>query len=167
MNGEGFFILRYYPVGIILRMEEVQIRPATEADMPAIHALVCELAIYERSPEAVVTNPTEYVRDFRAGRFECFVAEMSGRVVGMALYFIAYSTWKGSILYLEDLVVTEAHRRSGIGRRLFEAVLEEGRRRGCRLLKWQVLDWNEPAIAFYRRYGAIIETDWWNGKIFL
>ncbi len=148
-------------------MTEVRIRPATEADMPAVHALVYELAVYEKAPEEVITTPEEYRRDFQAGRFECFVAETSGRVVGMALYFMAYSTWKGKMLYLDDLVVTEAHRCSGIGRRLFEAVLEEGRRRGCRLVKWQVLDWNTPALAFYRRYDAIIETDWWNGKIFL
>ncbi len=148
-------------------MTEVRIRPATEADMPAVHALVYELAVYEKAPEAVVTTAEEYRRDYQAGRFECLVAEMSGQVLGMALYFMAYSTWKGKMLYLDDLVVTEAHRRGGIGRQLFEAVLEEGRRRGCRLVKWQVLDWNTPALAFYRRYDAIIETDWWNGKIFL
>jgi GNAT superfamily N-acetyltransferase len=80
---------------------------------------------------------------------------------------MAYSTWKGKMLYLEDLVVQEAYRGKGIGRRLFEAVLEEGRRRRCRLVKWQVLDWNEPAIAFYRTFGAVLETEWWNGKIIL
>lgn len=152
---------------IALKMSEIQIRPATEADMPAVHALVYELAVYEKSPEAVVTTPEEYARDFRDGRFECFVAEGPRGIVGMALFFLAYSTWKGPMLYLDDLVVTQDHRRSGVGRRLFEAVLEEGRRRGCRLVKWQVLDWNEPALAFYRKYNAIIETDWWNGKIFL
>ncbi len=135
--------------------------------MPAVYALVYELAVYEKAPEAVVTTPEEYVRDFREGRFSCLVAESSESIVGMALFFTAYSTWKGKMLYLDDLVVTESYRRSGIGARLFEAVLEEGRRHGCRLVKWQVLDWNKPALAFYRKYDAIIETDWWNGKIFL
>ncbi len=147
--------------------EDIRIRSATEADMSAVHALVYELAVYEKAPEAVVTTPTEYARDFREGRFECLVAETSNAIVGIALYFMGYSTWKGKMLYLDDLVVAEVYRRRGIGQRLFEAVLEEGRRRGCRLVKWQVLDWNEPALSFYRRYGAIIETDWWNGKIFL
>lgn len=135
--------------------------------MPAVHALVYELAVYERAPDAVITTPAEYARDFRDGRFDCIVAEGPEGIVGMALFYMAYSTWKGNMLYLDDLVVTESCRRSGVGSRLFEAVLEEGRRRRCRLVKWQVLDWNEPALAFYRKYDAIIETDWWNGKIFL
>ena len=92
---------------------------------------------------------------------------MEGRVVGMALYYMAYSTWRGKMLYLDDLVVSEPYRRYGIGQLLFDAVLDEGRRQGCRLLKWQVLDWNEPALRFYRKNNAIIETDWWNGKILL
>lgn len=135
--------------------------------MSALHALVYELAVYEKAPEEVVTTPEEYTRDFREGRFECFVAEGSQGIAGMALFFMAYSTWKGKMLYLDDLVVSEPYRRRGIGKRLFEAVLEEGRRRGCRLVKWQVLDWNEPALAFYRKYNAVIETDWWNGKLLL
>jgi GNAT superfamily N-acetyltransferase len=85
----------------------------------------------------------------------------------MALYYMAYSTWRGKMLYLDDLVVSEAYRRHGIGQLLFDAVLEEGLRRGCRLVKWQVLDWNEPALRFYRKNNAEIETEWWNGKIVL
>ncbi|MCS6930308.1 MAG: GNAT family N-acetyltransferase [Saprospiraceae bacterium] len=151
----------------MLTISDIRIRRAAEADMPAIHKLVCELAVYEKAPEAVVTTPEEYLRDFLEGRFDCFVAEGPEGILGMALFFVAYSTWKGKMIYLDDLIVTETHRRKGIGRRLFEAVIEEGRRIGCRLIKWQVLDWNEPAIAFYRTYGATIETDWWNGKIYL
>lgn len=145
----------------------MHIRPATEADLPAIHALVYELAVYEKSPESVTTTPDEYLEDFRNGRFQCHVAEMDGHVVGMALYYMAYSTWRGNMLYLDDLVVNEAYRRHGIGQLLFDAVLEAGQRQGCRLLKWQVLDWNEPALRFYRKNHAIIETEWWNGKILL
>lgn len=143
----------------------ITIRAATEADLPAIHALVYELAVYEKEPEAVVTTPAEYLDDFRKGLFEAHVAELDGRVVGMTLFYMAYSTWRGKMLYLDDFVVNEAYRRYGVGQRLFDAFVEEGRRRGCRLVKWQVLDWNEPALRFYRKNNAIIETDWWNGKI--
>ncbi len=146
---------------------QIHIRPAVEADMTAVHALVQELAFYEKAPQEVVTTPQQYVQDFRDKCFDCLVADMGGQIVGLAFYFMAYSTWKGKMLYLEDLVVQEAYRGKGIGRRLFEAVLEEGRRRRCRLVKWQVLDWNEPAIAFYRTFGAVLETEWWNGKIVL
>lgn len=145
----------------------MHIRPATETDLPAIHALVYELAVYEKSPDSVTTTPAEYLEDFRKGLFQSHVAEMEGRIVGMALYYTAYSTWRGKMLYLDDLVVSEPYRRYGIGQLLFDAVLDEGRRQGCRLLKWQVLDWNEPALRFYRKNNATIETDWWNGKVLL
>lgn len=143
----------------------ITIRKAEEADMPAIHALVYELAVYEKEPEAVETTPAEYLEDFRNKLFECTVAEMDGEVVGITLFYMAYSTWRGKMLYLDDFVVKESHRRYGIGQLLFDAFVEEGRRRGCRLVKWQVLDWNEPALNFYRKNNAVIETGWWNGKI--
>jgi GNAT superfamily N-acetyltransferase len=143
----------------------ITIRPATEADLPAIHALVYELAVYEKEPEAVVTSPAEYLGDFRNGLFEAQVAEIDGQVVGMTLYFMAYSTWRGKMLYLDDFVVNEKFRRFGVGQLLFDAFVEEGRRRGCRLIKWQVLDWNTPALKFYEKNKAEIEKGWWNGKI--
>ncbi len=146
---------------------KIQIRPATEADIPAIHALVYELAVYEKEPEAVETTPAEYLADFRAGHFQSLVAELDGEVAGMVLYFMAYSTWRGKMLYLDDFVVAERFRRYGIGQQLFDAFLEEGRRSGCRLVKWQVLDWNQPALDFYAKNEAIIEKNWWNGKLFL
>ncbi len=140
------------------------IRPATEADLPAVHALMYELAVYENAPEAVSATLEEYRADFRAGIFESHVAEIDGQVIGMTLFFMTYSSWKGKMLYLDDFVVTETHRRSGAGQLLFDAFLEEGRRRGCRLVKWQVLDWNAPALRFYEKNAAIIEKEWWNGK---
>jgi len=143
------------------------IRPATEADVPAMHALMFELAVYEKAPEAVEATVDEYLEDFRNGRFEGLVADLDGKVVGMMLFFMAYSSWKGKMLYLDDFVVTESMRGHGIGQRLYDAFLELGRERGCRLAKLQVLDWNEPAINFYRRNEGIIETDWWNVKVFL
>ncbi|MFM8372454.1 MAG: N-acetyltransferase family protein [Bacteroidota bacterium] len=145
----------------------MQIRPATVSDMPAVHALVFELAVYEREPEAVKTTPGEYLRDFLAGRFECIVAEENGNVVGMMLFFEAYSTWKGRMLYLDDFVVNEAWRGKGVGQLLFNRFLEEGKRRNCRLVKWQVLDWNEPAVHFYEKNDCIIEKGWWNVKAVL
>ena len=148
-------------------MSNITIRPATEADLPAIHGLMFELAVYEKAPEAVAATIEEYREDFRNGLFESHVAEMDGQVVGMTLFYMAYSSWKGKMLYLDDFVVTEECRRFGAGQLLFDAFLEEGRRRGCRLVKWQVLDWNDPALNFYRKNEAIIETEWWNGKKFL
>jgi GNAT superfamily N-acetyltransferase len=147
-------------------MTAIHIRPATEQDIPAMHALMFELAVYEQSPESVEATVEEYRQDFDKGLFEGLIAETEGRVVGMALYFMAYSSWKGKMLYLDDLVVTEAYRRRGIGQLLLEAFLAEARRRGCRLAKWQVLDWNQPAVDFYKKNQAVIETDWWNVKIF-
>ncbi len=147
--------------------DHIIIRSATEADLPAIHGLMFELALYEKEPEAVETTPEEYLEDFRKGIFESHVAEMDGKIVGMTLFFMAYSSWRGKMLYLDDFVVTESCRRYGVGQMLFDAFLEEGRKRGCRLVNWQVLDWNEPALKFYRKNEAIVETGWWNVKMFL
>ncbi len=166
--------------------KKFNIRPAVEADMPAIHALVHELAVYERAPEAHTATIEDYIRDFHAGIFEAHVAEdtegsnpdisesnpsrvvgVGGTIVGMIFYYMAYSTWKGRMLYLEDFVVTEKYRQYGVGQILFETFLEIARQKECRLVKWQVLDWNEPAIKFYRKNDAIIEADWYNGKLFL
>jgi GNAT superfamily N-acetyltransferase len=147
-------------------MTAINIRPAGAEDLPAMHALMYELAVYEQSPESMEATVEEYRQDFGNGFFEGLIAESEGRVVGMALYFMAYSSWKGKMLYLDDLVVTEAYRRRGIGQLLLDAFLAEARRRGCRLAKWQVLDWNQPAVDFYKKNQAVIETDWWNVKIF-
>jgi GNAT superfamily N-acetyltransferase len=143
------------------------IRPAQEADIPAIHALVYELAVFEKEPEAVFTTPEEYLEDFRKGLFECRVAELEGQVVGMTLFFMSYSSWKGKMLYLDDFVVNEQYRGLGVGQKLYNDFIAEGQRRGCRLVKWQVLDWNEPAVKFYEKNEAIIEKNWWNVKKFL
>jgi GNAT superfamily N-acetyltransferase len=148
-------------------MPSILIRYATTLDMPSVHALVYELALYEKEPEAVVTTVEEYTRDYEAGAFMCQVAEINGEIVGMILYFMIYSSWKGRTLYLDDFMVNEAHRRSGIGHMLFDAFIADAQKQRCRLAKWQVLDWNTPAIQFYEKKGAIIEKDWWNGKMML
>jgi GNAT superfamily N-acetyltransferase len=145
----------------------ISIRPAVAADLPSIHHLVRELAIYEHAEEQFIATIKEYERDFADGIFKALVADVDGRVAGMALYYMAYSTWKGRMLFLEDFVVEPDSRRYGLGQLLFDAFLDEGRKAGCRLVKWQVLDWNEPALRFYEKNSATIEKEWWNGKIFL
>ena len=144
----------------------VQIRKATQDDIPAIHDLVRELAIYEKAEQEFIASQEEYRRDFADGVFQCQVAESDDQVVGMVLYYMTYSTWKGKMMYLEDFVVREAFRQKGIGQMLFDAFLAAAKKEGCRMVKWQVLDWNAPAIAFYEKNRAIIEKEWWNGKIF-
>ena len=143
------------------------LRRGVEADLPQVLALIQELAAYERAPDAV-TNTLEMMRRDGFGPqpiYGFFVLEQGADIVGLALYYTAYSTWKGRMLYLEDLVVTEAARRSGLGRLLFDAVVAEARATGAVRLKWQVLDWNEPAISFYKKLGANIEDEWLNGNL--
>lgn len=144
----------------------VQIRKAIQSDIPAIHDLVRELAIYEKAEDEFIASQEEYRRDFADGVFQCQVAEADSQVVGMVLYYMTYSTWKGKMMYLEDFVVREAFRQKGIGQMLFDAFLAAAKKEGCRMVKWQVLDWNAPAVAFYEKNRAIIEKEWWNGKIF-
>jgi GNAT superfamily N-acetyltransferase len=144
----------------------ILIRPATLRDVPAMYDLMFELAVYEKSPELVATSVAEYQTDFENGLFEGFVAEADGKIVGMTLFYTAYSSWKGKILYLDDFVVTESHRRFGIGQMLYDTFIEEARHRGCRMAKWQVLDWNEPAIQFYQKNEADIESGWYNVRKF-
>jgi GNAT superfamily N-acetyltransferase len=150
-------------------MKNIQIRSATSADMPAVHALVRELAVYENEPEAHTATIEEYTRDFEAGIFECQLAidTEGGQIVGMIFYYMAYSTWRGRMLYLEDFVVTEKYRQYGVGQKLFDTFLDIARQKDCFLAKWQVLDWNTPAVNFYEKNKAIIEKEWWNAKIFL
>lgn len=135
--------------------------------MPQVHALILELAVYERAPQEV-TNTLEEMELDGFGEnpiYKFFVAESEDGIVGIALYFTAYSTWKGRTMYLEDLVVTERLRRAGIGRMLFNAVAREAKETGAKRFAWQVLEWNEPAIAFYKKIGATLETDWYNCRM--
>lgn len=144
---------------------DIFIRKAQLEDIPSIYALVKELAIYEKEPHAVTASLTEYKADFLSNRFQAHVAISEGIVVAMALHFPIYSSWKGKIHYLDDLIVTEAHRQKGIGQMLFDALRAYAQSSGASMLKWQVLDWNEPAIRFYQKNECSIEKDWWNVKI--
>lgn len=145
---------------------EVTTRKGTYEDLAAVHQLVYELALYEKEPEALTATLADYQTDFKAGYFETEVAEINGEVVGMVLFYNTYSTWKGRMMYLEDFVVKEDQRGRGIGQLLFDRFLAIAREKGARMVKWQVLDWNTPAIEFYKKNKAIIEKGWWNGKIF-
>ncbi len=144
-----------------------QIRKGEKTDLKAIYGLVYELALYEKEPDSLTASLEDYNRDYADGAFETIVAELDGTIIGMALYYPTYSTWKGKMLYLEDFVVKESVRGQGVGQMLFDAFIEEARIKEARLVKWQVLDWNAPAVKFYEKNKAEIEKNWWNGKIFL
>ena len=137
------------------------------ADMQAIHALVRELAEYEKGLHRVTTSPESYLEDFERKAFDAFVAEVNDEIVGMALYYGMFSTWRGRMLYLEDFVVKESIRGHGIGKLLFEAFLEEARKQKVALVKWQVLHWNEPGLNFYRKYETVFDDEWVDCKIYL
>ena len=144
----------------------MNIRRALPEDIPDIHDLVMELAIYEKGEREFTASLEEYRRDFEDGIFTAFLAEVGGETVGMVLFYMTFSTWKGRMLYLEDFVVRTTHRRAGIGQMLFDAFLAEARRLKCKVTKWQVLDWNQPAIDFYVKNNAVIEKEWYNCKIY-
>lgn len=141
------------------------LRKATKKDLQSVLDLVNELAVYEKAPEEVTVTLADYEADFENNIFEIILAEQNNEIVGIAFYYMAYSTWKGKMLYLEDFVVKEALRGHGIGKLLFKAFFEEAQKSEASLAKWQVLDWNEPAINFYEKYNATIEKEWYNGKI--
>lgn len=143
-----------------------KIRLAEAKDMPDVLSLIQELALYEKAPQEVTVTVEELVRDGFGPRplFEVLLGELNGELVGIAFYFISYSTWKGPCLYLEDLVVTESHRGKGYGKELFVAVAKKAKEMKARRMSWQVLDWNQPAIDFYQHMGASLDPEWLNGR---
>ncbi|MEN8810066.1 MAG: GNAT family N-acetyltransferase [Flavobacteriales bacterium] len=145
---------------------KTSLRKATKSDLKSVLDLVKELALYEKAPEEVTVTLADYERDFDQHIFDIIVAEQENEIVGIAFYYMTYSTWKGKMLFLEDFVVKEELRGKGIGKLLFKAYLEEAQKLNVSLAKWQVLDWNEPAINFYEKYNSTIEKEWYNGKIF-
>ncbi|MBP6373006.1 MAG: GNAT family N-acetyltransferase [Flavobacterium sp.] len=138
------------------------IRKGEPTDMPAVLDLITELAVFERQPEAVLVTAADLVRDgFQENPlFHTFVAELEGTIVGMALYYYRYSTWKGKTIHLEDLILKEKFRKQGIGFALYQKVIEAGYRESVRRIEWNVLDWNTPAIEFYQKTGAVVFDDW-------
>jgi GNAT superfamily N-acetyltransferase len=143
------------------------IRKAERSDVVAIFALIQELALYEKAPEQVTNNAEQLAIDlFDKNLCEAIVAEKENQVVGFALYYTSYSTWKGACLYLEDFYVIESERQNGIGQLLFNHVLQTAKERKVQRMDWQVLEWNEPAIRFYEKQKAILDPEWLNGRIF-
>ena len=148
-------------------MTKAIIRPAVEADGVRMLELIRELAVIEKAPDEVTVSMEEFL-DAGFGKnpvWGAFVAEVDEKIVGISLYYIRYSTWKGRRLYLEDLIVTESMRGYGIGKQLFEETINYGKSKGYQGMVWQVLDWNEPAIQFYRKYKADFDAEWINVSI--
>lgn len=145
----------------------MEIRKAVRGDEYAIMHLIKGLAEYENEPNEVTNTAKSLAEDlFDRNHCEAFVAETKDGIIGFALFFTAYSTWKGPIVYLEDLYILPEKRGTGAGSALFDKVVETARERKCPRMDWQVLDWNIPAIDFYKRKGARIDTNWHNGRMF-
>jgi len=148
-------------------MENVVVRKGIPADVPQVMQLVRELALYERAAGEVTNTEQQMLEDGfgDSPAFGLYVAEQESRIIGIALHYIRYSTWKGRMLYLEDIVVQEAFRGEKIGARLFNACMQYCLEMNYAGMVWQVLDWNEPALNFYKKYNANLDGDWVNGKL--
>jgi GNAT superfamily N-acetyltransferase len=146
---------------------KITLRTAKKEDIPAIYALVKQLAVFEKAPEAVINTVDAMTKDgFGEDKlFYSFVAETGNKIIGMAVFYFAYSTWKGRHVYLDDLVVDGNYRRSGAGKLLFDAVWQFAKEHTASQLRWHVLDWNEPAINFYKKYPATFDPSWVTCKI--
>jgi len=146
---------------------EITIRKATKNDLSEVLSLIKELALFEKQPQEVTITLEQLEQDGFGEHplYWIILAEENGEIVGMSFYYIRYSTWKGRCLYLEDLVVKEKYKQQGIGKLLFEATLKEAKKMDAKLMNWQVLDWNEPAIQFYKKFNAELDDEWINGKI--
>jgi GNAT superfamily N-acetyltransferase len=138
------------------------VRKGTRADMPAVLELIQELAVFEKEPAAVVVTVEDLVRDgFGANPlFYVFVAEIEAQIVGIAVYYYRYSTWKGKTIHLEDLIVRASARGNGIGYALYAAIMAQAQGDGVLRIDWNVLNWNQPAIDFYEKTGAKVHSDW-------
>ncbi|WP_299249331.1 GNAT family N-acetyltransferase [uncultured Lacinutrix sp.] len=138
------------------------IRLATKNDMKSVHDLIVELAIFEKEPDAVEVTVGNLEEDGygKEPKFTCFVAENENEIVGAALVYKRYSTWKGEVLHLEDLIVRKSMRGSGLGTELLNEVVKHGNAMGVKRISWEVIDWNEPAITFYEKKGANVMRDW-------
>jgi GNAT superfamily N-acetyltransferase len=146
---------------------DIKIRPAVKEDCTRMMELIHELAVYERAPEQVVVSFEHFVSSGFGENpvWWALVAEVNGNVEGMALYYIRYSTWKGQRMYLEDLVVAENMRGHKIGSLLFDALIIEAKAKKFKGMNWQALDWNEPALNFYRKYNSDFDPEWVNCSI--
>jgi len=148
---------------------DITIRRAIKEDCPRLLELVQELATYEKAPNEVTVTLDHFVESGFGKNpvWWTFVAEADGIIQGFALYYIRYSTWKGQAMYLEDILVTNEMRGKGIGKLLFDRLIEEAKEKKFNRIIWQVLDWNEPAINFYKKYNADFDGGWLNCSIYV
>jgi len=139
-----------------------QIRLAVKEDMPRVLELIQELATFEKEPEAVEVSVSDLEKDGfgTQPKFTCFVLEVDHIIEGIALVYPRYSTWKGEVLHLEDLIISKKSRGKGLGSQLLDTVVKYGKDLGVKRICWDVLDWNEPAIKFYESKGANVMRDW-------
>ncbi|MCA0431074.1 MAG: GNAT family N-acetyltransferase [Bacteroidetes bacterium] len=145
----------------------IKIRKGTEKDIEAALNLIKELALYEKAPNEVSVT-IEQMKNWGFGSnkiFDFFVLEKNAVVIGLALYYFKYSTWKGKCLFLEDIIITENERKNGYGKLLFNEVAKVAKNENVERMEWQVLNWNEPAIKFYKKYNATLDDEWLNGKL--
>ncbi len=140
------------------------IRPGNKHDLPQVLALIKELALYEKAPHEVTNTVEQLERDGFGPNpiYGLFVAELEDKIVGIAIYYWRYSTWKGKRLFLEDIVVSENQRGKGTGKLLFDRTMQYSLDENCTGMMWQVLKWNEPAINFYKKYSAKLDEEWIN-----
>jgi GNAT superfamily N-acetyltransferase len=144
----------------------ISVIQAVPNHVPFILSAIKELAVFEKAPDEVVLNENQLHEDIFGNNAiaEALIALHSDIPAGIAIFYTKFSTWKGKCIYLEDIIVTEAFRGKGIGKRLFESVMKITHERNYGRMEWQVLDWNEPAIGFYKSFGALMDSEWINGK---
>ncbi|MES2397851.1 MAG: GNAT family N-acetyltransferase [Bacteroidota bacterium] len=145
----------------------ISVRKGVKSDLSAALGLIKELALYEKAPDEVIVTIEDMERDGFGENpvFNFFVAEVDREIVGIALYYVKYSTWKGKCIFLEDIIVTEQYRKHGIGKKLFDEVVKVSKELNVQRLEWQVLDWNEPAIRFYEKINSNLNKEWINCKL--
>ncbi len=146
-----------------IKVMKILIREAQKKDMNSVHKLIVELAVYEKEPDAVEIDIKELANmgfSSTPPLFKCLIAEVNNTIVGAAIIYNRFSTWKGKTLHLEDLIITKTMRNNGIGSKLFDEVIRYGKKIGARRISWNVIDWNQSAIKFYESKGAEIVKGW-------
>ena len=145
----------------------IKIREASLGDEQSIYDLVKALAVYEKAPNEVINTPSQIAKDLFEDKIcYAYVAEKNNSIIAFALYYVSYSTWKGKSLYLEDLFVLPEYRKDGVGGLLFDEVVATAKRWKVKRMDWQILDWNEPALNFYQKKNAHLDSGWVNGRLF-